>query len=281
MFNALKGKELILVFDLDGVLVPYGEKNVPPVVKTVLGKLPIVKAIASGKPLSWCSVVAMQVNADFIFAENALVYQLRDNAPVLTSDIRGIERLKQLIKFQVLDEERWSAEVTLNRVTSQMVFEPGKSVLTLWAEPRKKAKQFESALCAWSEKQFLEQMRELISLNGLSDTVQISGPCLDGAIDFQPIGIDKGKAIDVLKDLFPMHQIVVFVDDTNDIPMASRNGVFAVTFGNASEAIRKLVEEKRSNGEGCIIPKAGYDDGLEEALQLILSERGGKNGEKI
>lgn len=268
---------LILIFDVDGVLVKYGEKNVPEGVVRLLKNTPIIKMLASGKPLAWCWAIGEQIRANAIFAENALVYQTScREAPQVTADISGLERLKEIIKFRVIDEAEFTAEITLDGTTSHILFEPGKTILTFWAEPREKMERFALPHSAWSEEQLLAAMRRIIEENGLN--LEVSGPYKDGGSDYIPRGINKGIAADITKKRFPGHQIVVFVDDFNDIPLALRPDVFAITFGNAMPLLRAAVEGKQEIGEGMIFKKAGYDGGLDDALRWLFTDKNTQGG---
>ncbi len=271
----MKNKNIILLFDVDGVLVPYNQKTVPISVKNILRKRRVIKVLASGKNLKWCWEIGEQICADAVFAENGLVSQFRGKPPQMTADVSHLEKLRELIHFTIVNESSWTAMVSLGGTTSQMIFEPGKTILTLWADPRGKVQNLQSAPCAWSEEQFVNEMRRIIKENLLD--IVISGPYRDGGIDFQLVGIDKGKAVDMLRILFPDYKIIVFADDHNDLPMLLRSGVFAVTFANGSKEVKEIVEERQRKGMGFITNKRAFEGGLEEALDFLLKRnKGGK-----
>ena len=264
---------LVLLFDVDGVLVKYGEKTVPAEIVSLLRNKPLIKMLVSGKSLSWCWGIGEQIRANAVFAENALVYRSRcREAPVLTADLVDLQRLKQIINFKVIAEAEYLAEITLDGVTSLILFEPGKNILTFWIEPKEKMRMFKLNDSLWTEEYVLQKIRHTILDNKLF--IEIAGPFKDGGVDFLPMGVDKSRAVDKAKELFPNKRIIVFGDDLNDIPMVSRDEVFAVTFlGNANPKVIERVMEKQAKGEGMIFEKPGYEGGLEDALAWIFKNQ--------
>lgn len=228
----------LAVFDIDGVLNEHGGNILPESIKAlaILEEHGVICCYASGKGSAYIFgglvFAGLLREKTVIIAENGgVIFQPASKRTMYTAP-ESLEPL-QALKEQFLR--------TCTTGKSNVVFQGEK----IWIEPKETLLTvFPRDVARLSISRLSADLTTMIEQLSMTDHFYLSEHV--DAVDVIPFGVDKGRGIEVLCDLFAVssHEIMAVGDDYNDRELLGGVG-FPVAVANAREKIKELVRQKK------------------------------------
>lgn len=252
----------MVVFDIDGTLIPYQENKISPKIKDLFKRLKennITVTLATGRDFVSIGDIHLDKHIDyFIGANGSFIYDLKQKKYIFNSPIK-FEDFEDYYKNILLNNQDDINNVILSDDNNVYVWNKNQLDGHWFWEPFKhKFKEFNSAKENINLNQF-----HLITINCISNTKLI-----EKSIQYlkqKPIfvqawwhngffvankGITKASSINKLCEYLniEMNEVIAFGDGENDLQMLKEVGL-GVAMDNGSELVKSIADDTTSSVE--------------------------------